>query len=63
MYVFILSKEDDLPIYKYQCMECAEIDLRVGGFNDQAAICLQCGSLMLSDVTFGCGYSQTFVGE
>lgn len=36
-----------MPVYEYQCVDCGEIDQRVGGLDDQTAICAFCGSLML----------------
>lgn len=36
-----------MPVYAYQCVDCGEVDQRVGGLDDQTAICVQCGSLML----------------
>ena len=37
----------NMPVYEYQCLDCGEVDQRVGGLDDQTAICVQCGSLML----------------
>ena len=36
-----------MPIYEYQCMDCRGQDERVAGLDDQTAICVQCGGLML----------------
>jgi putative FmdB family regulatory protein len=36
-----------MPIYEYQCVECASRDQRVAGLDDHTALCTQCGSLML----------------
>jgi putative FmdB family regulatory protein len=36
-----------MPVYEYQCVDCGKSDQRVGGLDDQTAICAQCGSLML----------------
>ncbi len=36
-----------MPVYEYQCVDCGSLDQRVGGLDDQTAICTQCGSLML----------------
>jgi putative FmdB family regulatory protein len=36
-----------MPIYEYQCVDCGELDGRVGGIDDHASICAQCGGLML----------------
>ncbi len=36
-----------MPVYEYQCVDCGESDRRVGGVDDQTAICAHCGSLML----------------
>ncbi len=36
-----------MPVYEYQCVDCGDLDQRVGGLDDQTAICTQCGSLML----------------
>jgi putative FmdB family regulatory protein len=36
-----------MPVYEYQCVDCGESDQRVGGLDDQTAICAQCASLML----------------
>jgi putative FmdB family regulatory protein len=36
-----------MPVYEYQCVDCGEVDQRVGGLDDHAAICALCGSLML----------------
>ncbi len=36
-----------MPVYEYQCLDCGEMDQRVGGLDDQTAICALCGSLML----------------
>jgi putative FmdB family regulatory protein len=36
-----------MPVYEYQCVDCGGLDQRVGGLDDQTAICTQCGSLML----------------
>lgn len=36
-----------MPIYEYQCVDCRGLDQRVAGLDDQTAICVQCGGLML----------------
>jgi len=36
-----------MPIYEYQCVDCRGVDERVAGLDDQTAICVQCGGLML----------------
>lgn len=36
-----------MPLYDYQCGDCGAKDLRIGAIDDQVAICVQCGSLML----------------
>jgi putative FmdB family regulatory protein len=36
-----------MPVYEYRCMDCEELDQRVGGLDDRTAICAQCGSMML----------------
>jgi hypothetical protein len=36
-----------MPVYMYQCMDCGELDQRVAGLDDQTAICVRCGSMML----------------
>jgi len=36
-----------MPIYEYQCVDCLDRDQRVAGLDDHAALCTQCGGLML----------------
>ena len=36
-----------MPIYEYQCVDCAGKDQRVAGLDDHTALCTQCGGLML----------------
>lgn len=36
-----------MPLYQYQCLDCGGKDQRVGGLDDYAAICVQCGGVML----------------
>ena len=36
-----------MPIYEYQCVDCSRPDHRVAGLDDQTAICIECGGLML----------------
>ncbi len=36
-----------MPLYDYQCVDCTERDLRIGGLDDAMAICHICGGVML----------------
>lgn len=36
-----------MPIYEYQCIQCQVKDERIGGLDDDTALCLECGNLML----------------
>jgi putative FmdB family regulatory protein len=36
-----------MPIYEYQCVDCSRPDHRVAGLDDNTAICMHCGGLML----------------
>jgi putative FmdB family regulatory protein len=36
-----------MPLYEYQCLDCAGCDKRVAGLDDHTAICSQCGGVML----------------
>ncbi|MDI6852893.1 MAG: zinc ribbon domain-containing protein [Deltaproteobacteria bacterium] len=36
-----------MPIYQYQCVDCSRPDHRVAGLDDNTAICMHCGGLML----------------
>jgi hypothetical protein len=36
-----------MPIYEYQCVDCADRDQRVAGLNDHISLCTRCGGLML----------------
>ena len=36
-----------MPLYHYQCLDCAAQDPRLGGLDDHTAICVACGGLML----------------
>lgn len=36
-----------MPLYDYQCGDCGAKDLRIGAIDDQVALCVECGGLML----------------
>ena len=36
-----------MPVYEYQCMDCAAVERRLAGPHDCAAICAGCAGLML----------------
>jgi putative FmdB family regulatory protein len=36
-----------MPLYEYQCVDCGSQDQRVAGLDDNTAICVACGGLML----------------
>jgi putative FmdB family regulatory protein len=36
-----------MPLYEYQCVDCGGQDERVAGLDDNTAICISCGGLML----------------
>ena len=35
-----------MPLFTYKCQGCGLVDQRVGGLDDNVAICLKCGGLM-----------------
>jgi hypothetical protein len=41
------GKEDGVPLYEYQCVDCTERNQRIAGLDDHVAICASCGGLML----------------
>lgn len=36
-----------MPLYEYQCLDCAGRDKRVAGLDDHTALCVWCRGLML----------------
>jgi len=36
-----------MPTYEYQCIHCQVKDIRIGALDDNTAICMDCGNLML----------------
>ncbi len=36
-----------MPLYTYTCVDCGAKDKRIGAFDDNVAICHECGGLML----------------
>ncbi len=36
-----------MPMYEYKCIQCQAEDERLGGLDDDTALCLECGNLML----------------
>ena len=36
-----------MPAYTYKCIQCAVEEVRIAGLDDDTAICLACGDLML----------------
>lgn len=36
-----------MPIYNYRCVDCGQEDTRLAGPHDHAALCTECGGLML----------------
>ena len=36
-----------MPLYAYQCLDCASYDTRVAGLDDHTALCVRCRGLML----------------
>ncbi|MFZ5452870.1 MAG: hypothetical protein ACOZF2_13520 [Thermodesulfobacteriota bacterium] len=36
-----------MPLYTYQCLDCAGVDHRLAGLDDHTALCTKCRGLML----------------
>ena len=36
-----------MPLYDYRCADCGAWDRRVGGLDDQTALCSRCAGIML----------------
>jgi putative FmdB family regulatory protein len=36
-----------MPSYEYKCIHCGAEDERIGGLDDNTALCVDCGNLML----------------
>ncbi len=36
-----------MPVYTYRCVDCGDREERIGGLDDQTAICALCRGLML----------------
>jgi putative FmdB family regulatory protein len=36
-----------MPSYEYKCIHCGAEDERIGGLDDNTALCMDCGNLML----------------
>ncbi len=36
-----------MPFYAYKCIHCYAEEERLGGLDDDTALCLQCGNIML----------------
>ncbi len=36
-----------MPIYCYRCLDCGSWDQRVVGLDDETAVCIKCGGVML----------------
>jgi putative FmdB family regulatory protein len=36
-----------MPSYEYKCIHCGTEDERIGGLDDNTALCMDCGNLML----------------
>jgi putative FmdB family regulatory protein len=37
----------DMPSYEYKCIHCGVEEERIGGLDDNTALCMDCGNLML----------------
>lgn len=36
-----------MPSYEYKCIQCGAEEERIGGLDDNTALCVECGDLML----------------
>jgi putative FmdB family regulatory protein len=36
-----------MPSYEYKCIHCGAQEERIGGLDDNTALCVDCGNLML----------------
>jgi putative FmdB family regulatory protein len=36
-----------MPSYEYKCIQCGAQEERIGGLDDDTALCVDCGNLML----------------
>jgi putative FmdB family regulatory protein len=36
-----------MPSYEYKCIHCGAEEERIGGLDDNTALCVECGDLML----------------
>jgi putative FmdB family regulatory protein len=36
-----------MPAYEYKCIDCGAEEERIAGLDDNTALCVDCGSLML----------------
>ncbi|AEB08162.1 FmdB family zinc ribbon protein [Desulfobacca acetoxidans] len=36
-----------MPAYEYKCIHCGKEEVRIGGLDDDTALCIECGNLML----------------
>jgi putative FmdB family regulatory protein len=36
-----------MPSYEYKCIHCGAEEERIGGLDDNTALCVDCGNLML----------------
>jgi putative FmdB family regulatory protein len=36
-----------MPSYEYKCIHCGAEEERIGGLDDNTALCMDCGNLML----------------
>lgn len=42
-----MKEEVDMPVYEYRCIHCQAQEERLAGLDDDTALCLECGNLML----------------
>jgi len=36
-----------MPVYEYKCIHCQKEEERIAGLDDDTALCLECGNIML----------------
>jgi putative FmdB family regulatory protein len=54
-----------MPSYEYKCIHCGAEEERIGGLDDNTALCVDCGNLMLrlNEDIFRPYFEQTVTGE
>jgi predicted nucleic acid-binding Zn ribbon protein len=52
-----------MPLFSYKCVDCGQVDERIGGVDDHVAICVNCNGLMIRQEDWPEILERTFESE